>query len=252
MKLMRPATVAGIFTAVLILGGAAFGGTIRGSKHDLSLTTGGIADKSTDETQVCIFCHTPHSARPSVPLWNRAISPGGTTYTVYTNTLMGTLESSPAFGDTGSPGDMELLGGPSRLCLSCHDGTISVANIINRFPDNQDPAMGSGSELDADGTLSDSSPANIGEASLGGSSADLSNDHPISFVYSSALASSDGELWDPAEAGHTEIQLLLKNYSGGAGNFECSSCHDPHDPDNPPFLVKDNAGSALCLTCHKK
>lgn len=249
MKFMRLAAAAGLFMAIFALGDPVSAGTIRGSKHDLSATTGGITDKSTNETQVCIFCHTPHSARPAVPLWNRALAPGSMTYTLYSSS---TMQAVPAFGDTGDPGNVELLGGPSRLCLSCHDGTISITNIINRFPDNLPPTMGSGNELDADGSLNDSSPANIGEASLGDSLADLSNDHPISFVYSSSLASSDGELYDPQDPAHAEIQQLLKNYSGGAGNFECSSCHDPHNPDFPPFLVKDNAQSALCLTCHIK
>ena len=251
MKLTRPAAMAGMFLAVLGFGVSAFAGTIKGSKHDLSSTTGGITDKSTDETQVCVFCHTPHSARPSVPLWNKAVPPGGMTYTLYSNPKPdGSMDASPDFGDLAKPGDPELLGGPSRLCLGCHDGTIAVANIINRFPDNTDPNMGSGNELDADGSLTDSSPANIGEASKGAGLADLSNDHPISFVYSSSLASNDGELYDPAAK--TEIQPLLKNYSSGSGNFECSSCHDPHNPDNLPFLVKDNVQSALCLTCHIK
>jgi predicted CXXCH cytochrome family protein len=137
--------------------------------------------------------------------------------------------------------------------LSCHDGTISIVNIINRFPDDTPPSMGSGNELDADGSVANASLANIGDASLGGSTADLSNDHPISFLYSSSLASSDGELHDPEDPGHSEIQALLKNYSAvSGGGFECSSCHDPHDPDNPPFLVRDNVQSALCLTCHIK
>ncbi|MBI5115459.1 cytochrome c3 family protein [Candidatus Poribacteria bacterium] len=237
-----------LFMAALLFSHTAFAGTVFGSKHDLS-TTGGITNKSTNETQVCIFCHTPHSARPSVPLWNRVISSSSMSYTLYSSP---TLNASPAFQDTGSPGSSELLGGPSRLCLSCHDGTISVSNIINRFPDDQDPLMGSGTELDLDGSLRESRLSNLGGATLGGSVADLSNDHPISFEYSSQLASADGEIYDPADPAHSEIQQLLKNYSGGRGNFECSSCHDPHNPDFKPFLVKNNNMSALCLTCHIK
>ena len=250
MKRTRSSIVMiGLFL-IFVFGSHSSAGTIKGSKHDLSASTGGISDKSTDETQVCIFCHTPHGARPAVPLWNRAVSAGGMTYSMYSSTSM---QASPSFGDTGDPGDMELLGGPSRLCLSCHDGTISIVNIINRFPNDSPPSMGSGNELDADGSLADAGSANIGEASLGGSVADLSNDHPISFVYSSSLASSDGELYDPEDPGHSEIQPLLKNYSSATGgNFECSSCHDPHNSDYPPFLVKNNNQSALCLTCHIK
>jgi predicted CXXCH cytochrome family protein len=255
-SILQTARAIGLFLVIASLGGSAFAGTIRGSKHDFSIG-GGITDKSINESKVCIFCHTPHSARPAVPLWNRTISPGGMTYLLYSNPPgsgpTGTMQSSPAFGDTGDPGNMELLGGPSRLCLSCHDGTISVADILNRFPDDSPPTMGSGNELDLDGSLDDTGAANIGEAAFGAGTADLSNDHPISFVYSSSLASSDGTLHDPEDPSHTEIQDLLTNYSAATGgNFECSSCHDPHDPDNPPFLIMDNFQSALCRVCHNK
>jgi predicted CXXCH cytochrome family protein len=241
-----------VFLVVFAFEGSASAATIKGSSHDFSSTSGGITDKSTDETQVCIFCHTPHGARPKVPLWNRTISAGGMTYTMYSNPKAsgGSMDANPAIGDSGDPGNPALLGSTSRLCLSCHDGTISISNIINRFPNDTPPAMGSGNELDADGTLADGSFANIGGASLGDSIADLSNDHPISFVYSGTLASNDGELYSPASK--TEIQDLLQNYSAGEGNFECSSCHDPHNSDTPSFLVMSNDQSKLCLTCHIK
>ena len=35
----------------------------------------------------------------------------------------------------------------------------------------------------------------------------------------------------------------------------CASCHEPHNRNNtvdPEFMWIDNAGSALCLTCHNK
>ncbi|MBI2362927.1 MAG: cytochrome c3 family protein, partial [Elusimicrobia bacterium] len=39
---------------------------------------------------------------------------------------------------------------------------------------------------------------------------------------------------------------------GETNRVECGSCHDPHDNQNGKFLVKSNAGAALCLTCHQK
>ena len=81
---------------------------------------------------------------------------------------------------------------------------------------------------------------------------DLSDDHPISFTYNTALATADGGLWDPASAlsglgGTIDADLL----SGSM--VECSSCHDVHNSYGIPFLlVKSNAASALCLTCHDK
>jgi len=38
-----------------------------------------------------------------------------------------------------------------------------------------------------------------------------------------------------------------------ANQVQCASCHDVHNAANLNFLlVKDNANSALCLTCHNK
>ena len=81
---------------------------------------------------------------------------------------------------------------------------------------------------------------------------DLSNDHPISLGYDTALATADGGLHDPATAssglgGTINDDLLL------GGKVECASCHDVHNSSNlPKLLVKSNAGSRLCFTCHSK
>ncbi len=96
---------------------------------------------------------------------------------------------------------------------------------------------------------------------------DLTGHHPISFVYDSALAAADGELFDPAVVasglgGTIDDDLLFE------GRLECSSCHDVHVARNTAgcsgchfvhgqttktlSLRKDNTASAFCLTCHDK
>jgi len=62
--------------------------------------------------------------------------------------------------------------GVSKLCLSCHDGTVA---------------------LDSYGGVNGSTII-TGSALLG---TDLSTSHPISMKYDAALASTDGKLWDP-------------------------------------------------------
>ena len=60
---------------------------VRGTKHNLSAAVDGSSTpsggtvptrtvKATSETQVCVFCHTPHGANTDIPspLWNRALS----------------------------------------------------------------------------------------------------------------------------------------------------------------------------------
>ncbi|MDP3980444.1 MAG: cytochrome c3 family protein [Chlamydiota bacterium] len=124
---------------------------------------------------------------------------------------------------------LEQPSGISKLCLSCHDGTVA----IDSYGENTGTAFMIGSE-------------NVGT--------DLTNDHPISFTYDSNLATTDGELNDPSvqvtALGGTISHDLLFN-----GKVECASCHDVHNTaseGNSKLLVINNAGSALCITCHNK
>ncbi len=83
--------------------------------------------------QICVFCHTPHgfNAVQSGPLWNKAVN-NSSVYSVY-NT--GSNVSSTF--DAALPS----IGSVSLACLSCHDGTQAMDNMIN----------GPGSGLMADG-----------------------------------------------------------------------------------------------------
>lgn len=186
--------------------------TIVGSKHDFS--TIGWA-----QGQICLPCHTPHHADTSVgnaaPLWNHEVT--AASFTLY---------SSPTLDAT----DLGQPAGVSKLCLSCHDGTVAL------------DAFGGNS-----GTMIIGPDYNLGT--------DLSASHPISFTYDTALATADGGLNDPATAS--------SNVSGSSGTIqddllfgnklECSSCHDVHNQHNLGKLLNvTNSSSALCLTCHDK
>ena len=84
------------------------------NKHNLSASGPGPV-KATTLTEICVFCHTPHNANPAVPLWNQSV--GGSNYQPYTSS---TLQAS-----VGQPT------GASKLCLSCHDGTVAIGNTVN-------------------------------------------------------------------------------------------------------------------------
>jgi predicted CXXCH cytochrome family protein len=203
------------------------------TNHNLSTTAGTdqIADKSTDEDQICIFCHTPHQANPAAPLWNH------------------TLATTASYGVYGSPtlqaADIADIGGGtdvSNLCMSCHDGTVGVNDLVNPANDTGgNPTMGSGNELDATGKILGTRATNL--------STDLTNDHPVNFTYDAALATADGELQTPDSASYVDAAHTVPLFGA---KLQCASCHDPHDNTNSPFLVKSNAGSGLCLTCHTK
>ncbi|MFQ5479127.1 MAG: cytochrome c3 family protein [Candidatus Binatia bacterium] len=180
---------------------------VIGSKHNLSASGSGEV-KAFGEQEVCVFCHAPHNTAPSTPLWNRILPA-----LVYEPYASSTMVSEP-----GQPTSA------SKLCLSCHDGTIGLGTVLNR--DNP---------IAMSGTLSE-------RAQL---TTDLSDDHPVSFYYDSVLAAENSELVDPA---------LLGDGVGldSDGQMQCTSCHDPHADTYGKFLVMDNAFSALCVACHDK
>ncbi|MCC7204740.1 MAG: hypothetical protein IT441_06645, partial [Phycisphaeraceae bacterium] len=90
------------------------GSSIEQTKHNLTASGPGTV-KTSVEGGSCIFCHTPHAASPRAPLWNR--EDPGTYYQTY--------ESTTLKAEVGQPT------GSSRLCLSCHDGTIALTQTYN-------------------------------------------------------------------------------------------------------------------------
>ncbi len=192
---------------------SAFSQTIVGSKHDFSTQVWNTSVGG----QICIVCHTPHNAitMPEAPLWNHQNT--STVFTLYSSAISSTMNAT-----TAQPA------GNSKLCLSCHDGTVALENF----------------GATTTGTHFIAGAYNLGSA--------LSNDHPISFTYDAALATLDGGLKNPATAtgvgtGTIAATMLF------AGKMECASCHDVHNTAGlPKLLIKSNTTSALCLTCHVK
>jgi predicted CXXCH cytochrome family protein len=202
--------------------------TLLGSKHDLSVSgpgpikavaSGSGAIKAVAsgsgaikvESEVCLFCHAPHNkGRGETALWNHTLSQA--TYTPYS--------SSTTRATIGQPT------GASKLCLSCHDGTVALGMVSSHATPI---AMQNGVRTMPSGRN------NLGR--------DLSDDHPVSFTYDSALATADGQLKDPAT-------LTAKVRLDHNKQVQCTSCHNAHDNQYGKFLVQNNYASALCLNCH--
>ncbi len=184
---------------------------LRDTAHNLSAGGAG-AFTQTQVTALCVFCHTPHNANPAGALWNRDIP--GYTYELYDSPTSKLAELGRRQQPTGS----------SRLCLSCHDGTVALGNL--RVP----PTSGAITTL---GPLT-------GKASLG---LDLSDDHPVSFVYDRELALRQGSLVDPNALPH-DVPLDRED------QLQCTTCHDPHDDPYRKFLRMDDTAGTLCLSCH--
>jgi predicted CXXCH cytochrome family protein len=189
---------------------------IAGTAHDFSSETWAPA---TDRS--CGVCHTTHHAvsLTSAPLWNHQ-----------TTSVAGyTLYDSPTFDGSTTITDPSAS---SRLCLSCHDGTVALENFggVTTGTNYIDAAYRIG----------------------GASGNDLSTDHPISFEYSDALAISDDGLHQPTTTNSGLGGTIDEDMLFGS-KMECASCHDVHNKYGVSHLLKmSNVNSELCLTCHNK
>lgn len=221
----RVALVVTFVTATLLLFVIETSGDIKDSHHDFSVV-------SWSGGRVCVVCHTPHNANtdvPGSPLWNHQLT--SATFQLYHSSTLDAFPGQPT--------------GKSKLCLSCHDGTVAMDSYGGNT---------SGTRF----------------TSFGNFGTDLRHNHPISFTYNTALANADGELHDPSVRltglGGTIEEDLLDN-----GSLECTSCHDVHVSRNTQGCVGchnvhapggvetktlslriSNDGSAFCLTCHNK
>ncbi|MDH4229771.1 MAG: cytochrome c3 family protein [Nitrospirota bacterium] len=261
---------------------------IASTKHNLS-THGPAASGQAGYTvysasgEICVFCHTPHGGTEGTqvngPLWNRHLSnvPGG--YKLYDQVWSRSFEGEV---HPGAPT------GYSRLCLSCHDGTIALGSMINApgsggfnsttqesvpvqqrtTSGTQAPGAVSGgpSGITMPAGLADDPNANAYGGDTRRLGTDLTNDHPVSFRFDSLLAQKDAELVDPGPplaniAGGSPISPLRRAEGTTQGVFDsvqCTSCHNPHAVTYPKFLrapiwQNDPAGSdILCLNCHNK
>ncbi len=231
--------------------GEAAGG-IASSRHNLGSFSMHVASTST--TEICVFCHTPHhtnngaaagSTAGLAPLWNRGTQ-SVSNFTAYGTTLAGTVVTSSD------------LGSVSLACLSCHDGVTTFDNLANA--PGKDGVTANGSEqgwnfLDIDTLLLGPGVVmNPGRLVIG---LDLSNDHPMSVVYSGGVKASlrttdtvistidlttglaaSAVYWDNGNLtknlwsinGYINQNAAISDLLRGpnADRVECSSCHDPH------------------------
>lgn len=183
---------------------------ITGSRHDFSTY-------SWSGGEICKPCHTPHFANVAAGrLWNHALSTA--TYTMFD-------------GSTGSSADLER---ESRLCMSCHDGTVALDSFGGRTGTNFVPTG-----------------AKIGT--------DLTDDHPIGkeAIYPTTTSTR----FNPQNTSHSVVSswgtLRLKAWTDSAGATQyvvgCRTCHNVHNAGNFDHMLNfSNASSHLCLTCHIK
>jgi len=263
-KQIAIAAVLTLGAAAAAFGAAARGDGVVGSPHDLYSQAAYKGNEG--QARICAYCHTPHHAATTgadyLPLWSKDISQDTATFfTAYNSATINAAELSDASADKAI--------GPTRLCMSCHDGTVA--------PDQHYGSTGgTGTKLTGD-TFASGAGVGAGNG--------LTNDHPVGFDYPAVAvgpATLAPTVADIAAAGSTQdpwirnpsASYLNNNFAltigdrlyhatDGKAYMTCATCHDVHNRKNS-YTVADagqvanylvlapQAGSALCLSCHIK
>jgi Zn-finger protein len=248
--------------------------------HDMTVAVPATADAM---GRVCVYCHTPHHALKdeglnNYPLWNHDLV-DVSTYVPYTWATPANTDSSMAINQA------TMLMGPSRLCMSCHDGSIAVDEHGGTLAQT-----GSVSSIATRAKLTN----------------DLSNTHPIGFNYNNAASVRNAKAGNgslsaggaaeivPSTYGFataikitTDSALNQMTYNDVTRNdgvnhkiiadvlyqgdyMTCATCHEVHNKENVKqdnynglnstdsskapnfFLYAKETQSLICLSCHVK
>lgn len=211
-----------LMVAALVLVAWPVEAAIAGSPHDFSDDAWFTGDPdhaaSYQQNNQCRICHKPHHAQSAQEglLWNHGMSTA--VYTMYDSTWSESIDGAVDPQPTGH----------SRLCLSCHDGTVALENWDGvTSPTQTTYAATLGIDIPVDQRLS----------------------HPISIVYDDTADTALQPTSSTFDTG-TTVAEVLRN-----GKVQCSTCHDPHREDVAsqfsPMMLR-GSGTALCLTCHIK
>ncbi len=213
---------------------------VAGTPHNMSVSGPGSV-RASDETRVCVFCHTPHGADGEAPLWNRYETT--TTFSLYPSG--GSMQSTPSQPN-----------GSSRVCLSCHDGMTAIGLVRSEL--FEIPMYG----VTPQGVLTS------GGSNLGTS---LSDDHPVSFIPSlddlEIIIPSQGSGVTMDETGQVQCNSCHDPHNNTHGNFLvmenaasslCRACHGQVDweisihgnPLDPQFQQMADQGCASCHVTH--
>jgi hypothetical protein len=241
--------------------------------HNLAGWSTGV--RATGENEICIFCHTPHHAMVkagsgapiiNAPLWNHELS--DLTYTVWVQNLTayynGTLVANiPLLTAVTNKPD-----GASRLCLSCHDGTVSIGAVYSSYksPSNLISMVDAciakgGGETAGLGFDSKGRFGNLTSSCMAFIGTNLRSKHVVSVAMNQSLidaananCTAPGTAtmrlrypWDGGEPNRVLLRPTAEKFDSSPGvtyptgsmpankyksgynyGVQCSTCHDPH------------------------
>jgi cytochrome c553 len=253
---MRTNVLLFLVLVLLLTAGAAWAGPGAGmlnTNHDF--TQGEFAAP----VGLCTFCHTPHKATTQRLLWNHELPNQVYTWGDTTQTIGGT--QLPNIGTSWT--------GPTRYCLSCHDGSVAFGSVYWFDKAQHLGAAKIPVANDAEDNMTHHPNKLIG---FGGN---LAGNHPVAVpypyqqaknTYNSTTTGNEVILGEFVADPSTSKIRLFNNTGGnqvvagaaaGTTGIECSSCHDPHNGstvEDKYFLRGKLTGSAgyICLKCHIK
>lgn len=181
--------------------------------------------------EVCVYCHASHEGAawvgtPRDPLWNR---PRPTAAYRMPNFSTMRMLQDPAPSDR------------SRLCLSCHGGTVGLDGIANLPNGYTGPPAANHLIDECESCHSGGNPAGGLDWEGVWFREDMRKQHPFSILYDPAQRPGE---FKPALGGVVNGLPLY------AGKVECGTCHEPHSQRFRYFLRQSNAGNVMCLSCH--
>jgi hypothetical protein len=230
------------------------------SVHDLTNGPGGAGAPLTvpgfvtdPQQRLCAYCHTPHHAIAAgdakangadfLPLWSHDVS--AVNYTPYISATF-----SPKGGNSMAS---DPLTGPSRLCMSCHDGITAVDNYYG-LTNNHAMVNNAGAPFTGQPVISGNGETN----------------HPLGFAMTDVIPGYAGAT-NPDTNSVLALTATSKYVSGltdsvnvvdrlyGGAIMTCSSCHDVHNTLNKVsfqagagnfLLLGTQKNSGICLSCH--
>lgn len=209
--------------------------------HNLSYREGYTRTHATNPDQlgakeICIFCHTPHSASKQGALWNRQDPALMDSFPLYDSGSLKIKNIDAAQYNTTA----DYPNGASKLCLSCHDGVTGIGTLLDRTLSMNNEFM---SDVPTPATFD---PVIV-----------LSLTHPVSFYYTEEVKNLIvGE-------GKSNFKLPTEPLRDSQERVQCTTCHNPHDDrfglsyletPLPPFWRFDDTTTdpyaKLCNQCH--
>ncbi len=223
LKRMRRLTLIGMVALALAVAwatgpGAAIAG-LEGSVHDFTIATGPNSQFK-GASSMCSTCHVSHRSSNGILTWNHTLSANQLTF----------AQGAATSAGTRLPTNISSWTGTTKYCLSCHDGSVAVGNVI----DTSD--WGTAKITDTDKIVAP-----------GG---DLSGIHPVAVPYPDIAGATYNGITtaaDPSKYAAHPTGVRLYGRNTGQKGIECGSCHEVHADNTHGALLR---GGFSCTACH--